>query len=55
MENFEWEYYDSADSTADYFDSMTEGTFYEDEYYEEQVDLNNWQDYYNEISDEIEY
>jgi len=60
MRDFEWEYYkeynDNTDNSVDYIDSMTEGSFYEDEdLYEHREDLTDWESYYQEISEEIEY
>ena len=60
MSDFEWEYYkeynDTIDNSVDYIESMTEGSFYEDDdLYDNREDLNDWENYYNEISDEIEY
>jgi len=60
MSGFDWEYYkeynDNTNSVSDYYDSMTEGSFYEDDdLYDNREDLNDWENYYNEISDEIEY
>ena len=54
MENYNWEFvHDTIDNTDTYIESMTNGTFIDDEYYEE--DNNKWQTYYEEISEEIEY
>jgi len=60
MSDFEWEYYkeynDNTNSFDNYIDSMTEGNFYEDEdLYDNREDLNDWENYYQEISEEIEY
>lgn len=60
MSDFEWEYYkeynDTIDNSVDYVDSMTDGSFYEDEdLYDCRQDLNEWQNYYQEISEEIDY
>jgi len=54
MEDHTWEYVDDyfADS-VDYNDTMRED--YDDEYYEEEDHHNEWKNYYNEISNEIEY
>ena len=54
MENYNWEFVnDNIDNTDNYIESMTNGTFIDDEYYSE--DNNQWQTYYEEISEEIEY
>lgn len=54
MENHNWEYvYDYIADSTDYIESMTEGTYIDDEYYEEEN--NQWADYYEDISDELEY
>ena len=61
MSDFEWEYYKEYNDTINigtdsYIDSMTEGTFYEDEdLYNHREDINDWENYYQEISEEIEY
>jgi hypothetical protein len=54
MKDYNWEYInDTNGSDIDYIDSMTDGSYLDDEYYDE--DNNEWQDYYEEIQDEIEY
>jgi len=56
MEDFQWEYYDNLDTVDNYNESMTDGSYIEDEeYYDRQDDLRDWENYYSEISDEIEY
>ena len=53
MENYNWEYIsDSISDTNDYDDYMNNGTYIDDEYGLEEKE---WQDYYQEISEEIEY
>ena len=46
MEDYNWEYVD--DNSVDYLDSMTESAYYADE-------KNEWEKYYYEIHEEIEY
>lgn len=54
MKDYNWEYVnDIISGDIDYSDSMTDGTYLDDEYYDE--DNNEWENYYHEIRDEIEY
>ena len=40
----------------EYVEEMTDGTYLDDEYlHESQQELQDWNNYYEEISDEIEY
>ena len=51
MENHNWEYInDSISDTNDYDDYMSNGTYIDDEY---ELEEKEWQDYYQEISEEI--
>ena len=54
MEDTQWEYVnDNYFNSDDYADSMNDGTYLDDEYYETQD--NEWENYYEEICDDIEY
>ena len=53
MENYNWEYiYDNIGDNNDYIDSMTDGTYIDDEYYNEEN--NEWKNYYEEVGEIIE-
>lgn len=53
MESHNWEYVnDHIADSVDYIESMTEGTYIDDEYYDEEN--NEWQNYYEEIGEIIE-
>jgi len=54
MEDYNWEYVDdNIDSSVDYIDSMTESSYLDDIYYEDEK--NEWEKYYYQIHEEIEY
>ena len=54
MRDYNWEYVnDNIDTLDNYNESMTEGTYLDDEYYDQEN--NEWENYYHEIQDEIEY
>jgi hypothetical protein len=65
MNNFEWEYLednisDHIDNITNYTDSMINNNEYEEDYYDtEDSKLDNWNNYYyniaNEIIEEIDY
>jgi len=54
MTDYKWEFiYDNTDTLDDYDESMTNGTYIDDEYRDD-VDDNVWQNYYEEIGEIIE-
>lgn len=54
MEDYNWEYVDdNFDNLDSYNDSMIQDSDLEDIYYEDEK--NGWENYYNEIHEEIEY
>ena len=61
MRDFEWQFledsnHDIFDNSTDYIESMTnDNEYYEDDYAQEDQELESWNNYYEEISDEIEY
>jgi hypothetical protein len=61
MRDFEWQFLEDGnndifDNSTDYIESMTnDNEYYEDDYAQEDQELESWSNYYEEISDEIEY
>jgi hypothetical protein len=61
MRDFEWQFLEDSnndifDNSTDYIESMTnDNEYYEDDYAQEDQELESWNNYYEEISDEIEY
>jgi hypothetical protein len=61
MRDFEWQFLEDGnndifDNSTDYIESMTnDNEYYEDDYAQEDQELESWNNYYEEISDEIEY
>ena len=60
MSDFEWQYYedypdDCIDNTVDYTNYMIDNEYYEDDHAQEDQELESWNNYYEEISEEIEY
>jgi len=61
MRDFEWQFLEDSnndifDNSTDYIESMTnDNEDYEDDYAQEDQELESWNNYYEEISDEIEY
>lgn len=60
MRNFEWQYFkdkddDIFDNSTDYIESMTNDEDYDEDYREDTIDIESWNNYYNDISNEIEY
>jgi len=61
MRDFEWQFLEDSnndifDNSTDYIESMTnDNEYYEDDYSQEDQELESWNNYYEEISDEIEY
>jgi len=61
MRDFEWQFLEDSnndifDNSTDYIESMTnDNEYYEDDYAQEDQELESWSNYYEEISDEIEY
>ena len=54
MTDYKWEFiYDNSDTLDGYDESMTNGTYIDDEYRDD-VDDNVWQNYYEEIGEIIE-
>ena len=54
MTDYKWEFiYDNTDTLDGYDESMTNGTYIDDEYRDD-VDDNVWQNYYEEIGEIIE-
>jgi len=62
MSDFEWQFFEDGnndifDNSTDYIESMTNDNEYydDDDYMQEDQELESWNNYYEEISDEIEY
>ena len=60
MRDFEWQYFkdkddDIFDNSTDYIESMTNDEDYDEDYREDTIDIESWNNYYNDISNEIEY
>jgi len=61
MSDFEWQFLEDGnndifDNSTNYIESMTnDNECYEDDYAQEDQELESWNNYYEEISEEIEY
>ena len=54
MENYNWEYvHDNTNSIDTYIDSMTDGSYIDDQY-DNDIDTNEWANYYEEVGEIIE-
>jgi len=60
MRDFEWQYLednniDNINNIDYYTEYMTDEAEHDDQYIDDDKQLESWDDYYNEISEEIEY